>query len=86
MLMSFCVKKLLRYVNPLPNIRQLLPEQGFALLLRLFDYNPETRITAAEALNHEFFREMPCPTEKYAKQFKMIYCYVSQSINFAMLI
>jgi serine/threonine protein kinase len=25
------------------------------LLERLLDYNPERRITAAEALNHEFF-------------------------------
>lgn len=34
---------------------------GYDLLARLLDYNPATRITASEALQHRFFHEEPRP-------------------------
>ncbi|KAJ1918237.1 cyclin-dependent protein kinase [Mycoemilia scoparia] len=36
-------------------------ERGYQLLARMLDYNPETRITAAEALDHPYFHEDPIP-------------------------
>ncbi|KAJ1677474.1 cyclin-dependent protein kinase [Spiromyces aspiralis] len=35
--------------------------QGYKLLERMLDYNPETRITAKEALEHPYFSEDPIP-------------------------
>lgn len=32
-----------------------LPPEAFKLLSRMLDYNPNTRITAEEALQHPFF-------------------------------
>eukprot|EP00298_Acanthocystis_sp_HF-20_P008396 c17656_g1_i1.p1 GENE.c17656_g1_i1~~c17656_g1_i1.p1 ORF type:complete len:368 (+),score=132.45 c17656_g1_i1:26-1129(+) len=48
---------------PLPHIREQTTEAGYNLLLRLLDYNPETRITAEKALAHPFFTESPLPQE-----------------------
>ncbi|PWA96393.1 Protein kinase, catalytic domain-containing protein [Artemisia annua] len=42
----------------------VLSDAGFDLLNRLLTYNPEKRITAQEALNHEWFREVPLPKSK----------------------
>ncbi|PWZ04150.1 hypothetical protein Zm00014a_036844 [Zea mays] len=41
-----------------------LSEAGFDLLNRLLAYDPEKRISAADALNHEWFREVPLPKMK----------------------
>ncbi|PIA54220.1 hypothetical protein AQUCO_00900638v1 [Aquilegia coerulea] len=41
-----------------------LSSAGFDLLSRLLAYDPEKRITAQEAVNHEWFREVPLPKEK----------------------
>ncbi|KAF5200121.1 Cyclin-dependent kinase g-1 [Thalictrum thalictroides] len=41
-----------------------LSAAGFDLLSRLLAYDPEKRITAQEAVNHEWFREVPLPKEK----------------------
>ncbi|KAH9314621.1 hypothetical protein KI387_023248, partial [Taxus chinensis] len=41
-----------------------LSECGFDLLNRLLTYDPNKRITAEEALNHEWFRELPLPKSK----------------------
>ena len=41
-----------------------LSVKGFDLLTRLLTYDPSRRITADEALNHEWFREDPLPKEK----------------------
>ncbi|KAI7749265.1 hypothetical protein M8C21_030909 [Ambrosia artemisiifolia] len=42
----------------------VLSDAGFDLLNRLLTYDPEKRITAEEALNHEWFREVPLPKSK----------------------
>lgn len=42
----------------------VLSESGFDLLNRLLTYDPEMRITADEALEHDWFREVPLPTSK----------------------
>uniref|UniRef100_A0A0D9VHX9 Protein kinase domain-containing protein n=1 Tax=Leersia perrieri TaxID=77586 RepID=A0A0D9VHX9_9ORYZ len=41
-----------------------LSEAGFDLLNRLLMYDPEKRISADDALNHEWFRELPLPRSK----------------------
>ncbi|KAL6566553.1 hypothetical protein OROGR_002168 [Orobanche gracilis] len=42
----------------------VLSDAGFDLLNKLLTYDPEKRITAEEALNHEWFREVPLPKSK----------------------
>lgn len=42
----------------------VLSEAGFDLLNRLLTYDPAKRITAEDALNHAWFREVPLPTSK----------------------
>ncbi|XP_040377320.1 cyclin-dependent kinase G-1 [Oryza brachyantha] len=42
----------------------MLSEAGFDLLNRLLAYDPEKRISADDALNHEWFRELPLPRSK----------------------
>lgn len=44
--------------------RPTLSEAGFDLLNKLLTYDPEKRITAEDALNHDWFREVPLPKEK----------------------
>uniref|UniRef100_A0A1D1YH49 Cyclin-dependent kinase G-2 n=1 Tax=Anthurium amnicola TaxID=1678845 RepID=A0A1D1YH49_9ARAE len=44
--------------------RPTLSEAGFDLLNKLLTYDPEMRITAEEALNHDWFREVPLPKSK----------------------
>ncbi|GMJ13274.1 CYCLIN-DEPENDENT KINASE G2 [Hibiscus trionum] len=39
----------------------VLSDAGFDLLNKLLTYDPEKRITAEAALNHEWFREVPLP-------------------------
>ncbi|CAD6250423.1 unnamed protein product [Miscanthus lutarioriparius] len=41
-----------------------LSEAGFDLLNRLLTYDPEKRISADDALNHDWFREVPLPKMK----------------------
>ncbi|KAH9300690.1 hypothetical protein KI387_012273, partial [Taxus chinensis] len=41
-----------------------LSESGFDLLNRLLTYDPNKRLTAEEALKHEWFREVPLPKSK----------------------
>jgi cell division cycle 2-like len=40
-----------------------LSDSGFDLLLRCLEYDPRKRITAIEALNHAFFRDLPLPKD-----------------------
>ncbi|GMY26464.1 cyclin-dependent kinase G-2 isoform X1 [Fagus crenata] len=42
----------------------VLSDSGFDLLDKLLTYDPEKRITAEAALNHEWFREVPLPKSK----------------------
>ncbi|XP_052284534.1 cyclin-dependent kinase 11B-like isoform X2 [Dreissena polymorpha] len=42
---------------------QYLSDQGFTLLNRFLTYNPEKRITAVDAMKHEYFRESPLPID-----------------------
>ncbi|PPS04071.1 hypothetical protein GOBAR_AA16588 [Gossypium barbadense] len=42
----------------------VLSDAGFDLLNRLLTYDPEKRITADDALNHDWFRELPLPKSK----------------------
>lgn len=41
-----------------------LSEAGFDLLNRMLTYDPETRISAEDALNHEWFCEVPLPQSR----------------------
>jgi cyclin-dependent kinase 8/11 len=52
-----------KYENPgLYSIVQLPPKTpGFDLLSRMLEYDPIKRITAAQALDHEYFRNDPVP-------------------------
>ena len=40
-----------------------ISDQGIDLLMKMLDYNPETRITAIEALDHPWFQETPLPID-----------------------
>lgn len=40
-----------------------LSNQGLDLLQRMFDYDPDKRISASQALNHPWFKEEPSPKE-----------------------
>lgn len=42
----------------------VLSDAGFDLLSKLLTYDPEKRISAEAALNHEWFREVPLPKSK----------------------
>ncbi|XWS51372.1 hypothetical protein CRYUN_Cryun12cG0171300 [Craigia yunnanensis] len=42
----------------------VLSDAGFDLLNRLLTYDPEKRISADDALNHDWFRELPLPKSK----------------------
>ncbi|KAF3431089.1 hypothetical protein FNV43_RR25819 [Rhamnella rubrinervis] len=42
----------------------VLSDSGFDLLNKLLTYDPEKRITAEAALNHEWFHEVPLPKSK----------------------
>ncbi|PIA33665.1 hypothetical protein AQUCO_04000022v1 [Aquilegia coerulea] len=42
----------------------ILSDAGFDLLNKLLTYDPAKRITAEDALNHEWFREVPLPKSK----------------------
>ncbi|PSR84780.1 Cyclin-dependent kinase [Actinidia chinensis var. chinensis] len=42
----------------------VLSDAGFDLLNKLLTYDPEKRITAEDALSHEWFREVPLPKSK----------------------
>jgi len=44
--------------------RPTLSEAGFDLLNRLLTYDPNKQISSDEALNHEWFRELPLPKSK----------------------
>ena len=41
-----------------------LSNSGYDLLSRMLEYDPNKRITAAEALDHEYFKEPPLPMKK----------------------
>jgi len=42
---------------------------GYDLLRQLFAYDPDSRLTAKEALHHKWFHEEPKPTWKYVHVF-----------------
>ncbi|XWS60303.1 hypothetical protein CRYUN_Cryun07bG0024500 [Craigia yunnanensis] len=57
---------LLRRKFPAASFRgsSVLSDAGFDLLNRLLTYDPEKRITADDALDHDWFRELPLPKSK----------------------
>ncbi|XP_059172768.1 cyclin-dependent kinase 11B-like isoform X2 [Physella acuta] len=61
------MKKVQFNENPYNAVRNrfgsYLTDHGFNLLNRFFAYDPEKRITAEEALEHEYFRESPLPVD-----------------------
>ncbi len=42
----------------------MLTEAGFDLLSQLLAYDPAKRISAADALNHRWFKETPLPQKQ----------------------
>ena len=40
-------------------------EKGYDLLRGSFQYDPDKRLTAHDALGYEWFQEVPSPTTKY---------------------
>jgi len=61
------MKRLDYFANHLSDwcLSRIRSPQGHDLLRRLFVYDPESRLTAREALQHKWFQEEPCPTWKY---------------------
>lgn len=61
------LKPRMNFENNLKNyVRQFrrdLSDEGADLLQRFFDYNPHSRISAKEALEHQFFKESPYSEE-----------------------
>ncbi|KAI1892595.1 hypothetical protein AGOR_G00135200 [Albula goreensis] len=61
------VKKMTFTEYPYNNLRKrfgaLLSDQGFDLMNKFLTYCPSKRITAEEALKHEYFRETPLPID-----------------------
>lgn len=60
------VKKFKFSTIPNSSLRKYFPnlsENGFDLLSKFFIYDPEKRITAAEALEHPYFKELPLPKD-----------------------
>ncbi|KAJ8257611.1 hypothetical protein GJAV_G00187670 [Gymnothorax javanicus] len=61
------VKKMTFTEHPYNNLRKrfgaLLSDQGFDLMNKFLTYCPSKRITAEEALKHEYFRETPLPID-----------------------
>ncbi|KAI0665450.1 kinase-like protein [Trametes maxima] len=52
-----------RYTNRLAEwCQSRVPDNGTDLLAQLFAYDPDKRLTAAEALQHKWFQEEPRPT------------------------
>ncbi|KAI0676574.1 kinase-like domain-containing protein [Trametes maxima] len=57
------MRKLDRYTNRLAEwCHNRIPSHGADLLAHLFAYDPDKRLTAAEALQHRWFQEEPRPT------------------------
>ena len=50
--------------NNLLNRVTTLTNMGYEFLNAMLTYDPERRITAARALRHPFFREVPAPADK----------------------
>ncbi|CAL1532606.1 unnamed protein product [Lymnaea stagnalis] len=61
------MKKVQFNENPYNSVRNrfgsYLTDLGFDLLNRFFAYDPEKRITAEEALDHDYFQESPLPVD-----------------------
>ncbi|KAI1296875.1 Cyclin-dependent kinase 11B [Halotydeus destructor] len=61
------VKKVVLPYHPYNRLKDRLGKKltdlGFSLMNRLLTYCPKRRITAAEALNHEYFSERPLPVD-----------------------
>uniref|UniRef100_A0A1X7TN95 cyclin-dependent kinase n=1 Tax=Amphimedon queenslandica TaxID=400682 RepID=A0A1X7TN95_AMPQE len=52
--------------QPLNNLRKRFPmitKNGFVLLNKFFAYDPKRRVTAEDALKHEYFEESPLPVD-----------------------
>lgn len=61
-----CVKKVSFKEQPFNNLRKKFPyltKCGFDLLNRFLTYDPKKRITAEDALAHEYFKETPLPVD-----------------------
>jgi hypothetical protein len=46
---------------------------GYDLLKQLFTYDPDSRLTAKEALQHKWFHEDPKPTWKFVPSLFLIF-------------
>ena len=73
----------IRYLNSLEtylkaNSLEVISEAGIDFISKLLTWNPKKRLSAAEALNHAFFKEEPiaCKTADFP-EFKKDYHYLS---------
>ena len=57
------------------NLQIKINDNGLDLLCRLLTYDPQQRITAIEALSHDYFKEYPKPSPN-------IYTYVCKDIKY----
>jgi cyclin-dependent kinase 8/11 len=47
-----------------PGIEAEIGSSGFDLLKKMLHYDPKRRVTAGQALNHDYFKEAPLPINK----------------------
>lgn len=68
----------LHFTNQLPAWYRLIGSmastaQGLKLLMNLLEYDPATRLTAVEALNHAYFQESPKTTQNVFENQGLVY-------------
>jgi serine/threonine protein kinase len=61
----------------------VISDNGLLLLEELLDFNPDKRLTAKQAISHEFFKEYPIPSRNsFIAVTGEIFNYPSRKITF----